>query len=219
MLAIVVLAGDLDPPLRLGEWRRQAGLVVAADGGAQRALALGLSPDVIVGDMDSLDGETLAQLQAAGAQVEVYPRAKDATDGELAVRAALDRGAAALVICCALGGRLDQTLGNLFMLATPQLAGAAVLASGGVEVKLVSGEAAFEGTAGDTLSLLPLGEDALGVTTEGLEYPLRDEPLRAGLARGMSNVFTGARARVVVATGKVLAVHTRQTDASMGGEE
>ncbi|MHB0878869.1 MAG: thiamine diphosphokinase [Anaerolineae bacterium] len=214
MLAIVVLAGVADPPVRLEDWRRRAGLIVAADGGAERALTMGLVPDVVVGDMDSIAPATLAQLQERDATVEVYPRAKDETDAELAVRAALARGARELVILCALGGRLDHSLANILMLDAPDLEGRALLASGAVEVRLIRGDTHFEGAPGDLLSLLPLGDGVVRVRTVDLAYPLIDEPLPAGCARGVSNVFLTERATVRLGGGKLLAIHTRRIGAA-----
>jgi thiamine pyrophosphokinase len=113
------------------------------------------------------------------------------------------------VILCALGGRTDHLLANVFMLAAPGLEGRAMLASGDTEITLVAGERAFAGRPGDTLSLLPLGDAATGIWTEGLRYPLRGETLPRGYARGVSNVFVGETARVTVEGGRLVAVHTR----------
>ena len=214
MLAIVVLGGELEPPVRLEEWRRQACLVVAADGGAQRALDMGLMPDVVIGDMDSLEPSALVRLRSQGAAAEVHPQGKDETDAELAVRAALARGATELVILCALGGQLDHTLANVLMLGAPGLEGRAVLASGSVEVRLIRSDTEFAGSPGDMISLLPLGDPVVGVRTEGLAYPLLDEQLPAGFARGVSNVFLGERATVRLRDGALLAIHTRRTESA-----
>ena len=209
VLAIVVAHGDCDPPLRLHEWQARADLVFAADGGACHALALGLRPHLVIGDMDSLAPETRAELARLGASVEQHASDKDETDLELAVRAALERGASEVVILCALGGRADHLLANVMLLAAPQLEGRALLASGDTEISLVTKELALSGRPGDLLSLLPLGGDVSGIWTEGLAYPLRGETLSCGLARGVSNVFLGERATVRVASGRLLATHIR----------
>ncbi|MGQ9554004.1 MAG: thiamine diphosphokinase [Anaerolineae bacterium] len=209
MLAIVVVGGAYEPPKRLAEWRQRAGLVVAADGGARHALAMGLKLDLVVGDFDSLLPAEREQLQALGASFEVYRCDKDETDAELAIRAALARGADEVVILCALGGRADHALANVFLLAVPDLQERAILASGDTEVRLVSTEACFIGARGDSLSLLPFGTDVSSIWTDGLAYPLKGETLPLGYARGVSNVFIGREARVRIGDGRLLAIHIR----------
>jgi len=113
-------------------------------------------------------------------------------------------------IISGIGDRIDQSLGNLYLMALPALAG--------MDVRLVArnqqtwlmrpGLNPVDGAPGDTLSLLPVGGDAVGVRTDGLYYPLRDETLRFGPARGMSNVLTSPRAQVTLASGLLLAIHT-----------
>lgn len=212
MLAIVVAGGDYAPPMRLGQWRRRAGLVVAADGGAERALALGLTPDVIVGDMDSVDPATRQRLEALGATVRLHRPDKDETDTELAVMEALDRGADEVVILCALGGRVDHALANVLLLALPELGDRGLIADAASEVRLVTTEVTFDGAVGDLLSLLPLSGTVEGISTEGLLYPLAEATLELGRARGVSNVFTRPEARVSLRHGRLLAIHTRLTD-------
>jgi thiamine pyrophosphokinase len=89
----------------------------------------------------------------------------------------------------------------------------AVLLDGATRVRLLGATAApaevrLEGAPGDLVSLFPFGVDAVGVTTTGLAYPLRDEPLRSGPARGLSNVRSGPQARVALRAGRLLIVET-----------
>jgi thiamine pyrophosphokinase len=209
VLGLVVSGGDYDPPRRLAEWASRAQVIVAADSGAEHALRMGLKVDVVVGDLDSLAGAACERLQAEGTTFLRHRPDKDETDTELALRAALDRGCDEVVLLCALGGRLDHALANVFLLAVPELDERSLVASGGTEVRLIRRSARFEGAKGDLLTLLPFGVDAVGITTVGLEYPLRAETLPVGLARGVSNVFEGAQAEVSLQAGALLAVHIR----------
>jgi len=210
VLAIIVLGGDYDPPVRLDTWRSRAEIVIAADGGAVNALNMGIIPDLAVGDFDSLPFSERQRLDELGIQVETHPRQKDETDAELAIRAALARGADELVVLCPFGGRIDHTLANVLLLAHPDVAGRTIMAAGRAEIVLIRDEASFFGKPGDLLSLLPLGSAATGIHTQGLQYQLDGDTLQSGFARGMSNVFTAQRAAVVVQTGQLLAIHTRQ---------
>ena len=216
-----ILVGDGDVPARAAldaawpGWDADADLVVAADGGATKARAAGLAPDLVVGDGDSLGPDGVAAIRAAGIPVELAAIEKDESDLELAVAAAVVRRATRLTILGALGGaRFDHALANAWLLAHPALAGrVAVLLDDATRVRLLDATAApaevrLAGKPGDLVSLFPFGVDAVGVTTTGLAYPLRDEPLRSGPARGLSNVRSGPDARVALRAGRLLIVET-----------
>jgi len=181
-----------------------------ADGGARAALSLGLRPDVVVGDLDSLDDAQQAQLAALGCRLAVYPVAKDWTDLELALKLAMEEGATEVVILGALGGRLDQELANIMLLLLPELDNISVrIVDERQEMFVTRTEATIAGQPGDIVSLIPWGGDVMGIITEGLMYPLRDEPLLAGPARGISNVMMGQVARVTLRSGALLVIHAR----------
>jgi thiamine pyrophosphokinase len=216
-----VLVGDGDVPSRADldagwpGWDEGAALVIAADGGAPKAGAAGLHLDLVVGDADSLDPDGLAAIRAAGIPLELAATGKDESDLELAVLAAVARGATRLTILGALGGpRFDHALANAWLLAHPVLAGRpAVLLDARTRVRLLDAAATpasvtLAGRPGDLVSLFPLGPEATGIVTDGLAYPLRDEALRAGPARGLSNVRSGPEARVSLRSGRLLVVET-----------
>jgi thiamine pyrophosphokinase len=211
MKGVIVANGPmLEPPLTALA-ARLADLVVCVDGGARQALALGLRPDVVVGDMDSMEPALRERLEEEGVQLVGYPCRKDETDLELAVKYALAKGATELILLAALGGRIDHTLANLMLLASPDLGEVRVrIIEGNQELFLVKKEAVIEGMPGDTVSLLPLTADAVGIYTEGLEYPLQDGVLKFGAARGVSNVLLASKGRVRLADGLLLVVHHHQ---------
>jgi thiamine pyrophosphokinase len=185
-----------------------ADLLIAADGGGNTLYAAGVVPHIIVGDLDSLGAAAEAAFRAAGAEVRRFPAEKDETDLELALLLAVERGAGQIDILGALGGRWDQALANVAMLALPELAGIRVrLLDVDQEAFLVRGEAAIAGAEGDTVSLLPLGGAAHGITTGGLYYPLDGATLRFERSRGVSNVITSSPASVSVREGLLLVVH------------
>lgn len=218
--AIVLLGGDLprrnDLDATWPGWDRDAAFVVAADGGARAAEPLGLTLDLIVSDADTLTSAELAAFAERGIGVRVVPAAKDATDAELAVEAALEAGATALTLVGALGGaRLDHELANLALLALEELGPLeATVVDGTTRVRLVSAPGpgggpvrlALDGRSGDLVSLVPFGEDVLGVTTIGLAWTLVEASLRLGTSRGVSNVRSGPAAAVSVRSGRLLVV-------------
>lgn len=210
--ALVFANGDLDdgPAVQAALAAAPGAWVVAADGGARLALSCGRVPQVVVGDMDSLTAGELDDLRARGAALERHPAAKDETDLELALVVAARHDAAWIRILGATGQRLDQTLANVSLLALPDLTGRDVrLVAGSQTTRLIGpGEHALDGAPGDTISLIPLAGDALDVRTVGMLYPLRGERLGFGPARGLSNVIAESGARVALAVGSLLVIHT-----------
>jgi len=189
----------------------RADLLIAADGGARHALALGLTPHVLIGDLDSLDADQQTRLRAAGTRFIVHPPAKDETDLELALLYAVEQDADPIVVLGALGGRLDQMLANVLLLTMPALAGRDVrIVDGPQAAFVVRDEATLAGRPGDTVSLIPLGGAAHGVATDGLLYALNDGSLPFGPALGVSNQMTTDRAHVRVRDGLLLCVHIRR---------
>jgi thiamine pyrophosphokinase len=187
-------------------------LVIAVDGGTRHAWEVGVDPQCIIGDLDSLTPAEQERLRSSAAQISSFPPRKDETDLELALLRAASEGAESIVVLAALGGRLDQTIANLLLLALPELDGIDVRVVEGQQVAfLIRHEALIEGQPGDTVSLIPLGGDAVGVTTDGLEWRLDDDTLRFGPARGVSNVLTAERASVGVRQGLLLCVVTHAT--------
>ncbi len=221
---VLIIAFVDDPPRahRLHDYAHQAvragAILIAADSGGQTALEWGLQPTWLVGDMDSIDPASLKILTATpGLNVRQSPVEKDETDLELALYLALDLGARDITILGGLGGRLDHTLGNLYLLASPRLAESGVkvrFLAEHEEVLLLRGGETNElpGQVGDLLSLVPLTAAATGIHTAGLYYPLRGEALYLGPSRGISNLFTAPVARVTFAEGLILAVHTFAND-------
>lgn len=184
--------------------------IVAADGGARAALYFGYLPHLVIGDLDSLSAVEIQNLTARGVELRRYPPEKDETDLELALRYAAEQRADHVRIVGGIGDRLDQTLANMYLLALPELTGLDVtFVAGKQEIWLLhSGTHTIEGSPGDTLSLIPLGGAVEGVSTDGLYYPLRDETLAFGPARGVSNVMQHDQAQVSLREGVLLVIHT-----------
>ena len=182
-------------------------LVVAADSGLAGARRLGLAPGLIVGDMDSVGAAALAEAEAAGVPVERHPADKDATDLDLAIDAALARGAGQLVVVTGAGDRLDHALAVALSLAGPRLASLPVEAwIGPAHLWVVRDRLTLEAPPGTLVTLLPAHGPARGVRTTGLRYPLAGEDLDAGTTRGVSNELAAPRATVEVRVGVLLVV-------------
>ncbi len=208
VVAVVLAGGDpVDPGLRA--MLPADALVVAADSGARQAGRLGLRVDHLVGDLDSLSGAETAATAAAGATVERHPTAKDRTDLDLAMAAAVERGARRLVVVGGHGGRLDHQAGNLLLLASPawaQVEVDALMGTARVHIVRAGTPRTIHGEPGELVSLLPVHGPARGVRTTGLAWALDGSDLVAGTSRGVSNVFTQANATIATESGVVLAI-------------
>jgi thiamine pyrophosphokinase len=200
---VVVVASGQGPAVAVPAARA----VVAADGGLDRAAALGLDVDVVVGDLDSVSPEALEQAGARGVRVVRHPAAKDATDLELALDEAVALGATRVLVVASDSGRLDHLLASLLLLGAERYATLELDALvGSALVHVIRGGRVLRGTAGELVTLLALAGPAVGVTTDGLEYPLSGETLDPGSSRGVSNVFSGTEVQITVREGVLLAV-------------
>jgi thiamine pyrophosphokinase len=189
----------------------QADLLIAVDGGGNALAAAGRVPQLVVGDLDSLTEAARQQFAAAGAEICRYPVAKDETDLELALLLAVKRAATSIDILGAFGGRWDQSLSNVALLALPELAGIDVrLRELDQTAWLVRDTSLIRGRIGDTVSLLPFGGPAHGITTQGLRWELQEASLPFERSRGVSNVLEAAEARLRLSAGMLLIIHQHE---------
>lgn len=208
--AVVVLAGEApaaDEAARLRQLLSgpERPLLLAADGGADHLAALGLLPDLLLGDGDSLRGN-FPEVERISFQAE-----KDFSDGEAALAYALRHTTGRVLLLGALGGRLDHLLFNIQLpLGQPGGVERVLLSGPGMEAAYSRGHARVEGQAGDSLSLVPLSEKVEGICLQGLYYPLENYDLYPGSSRTLSNVLTGTQAWVLHRSGLLLLVHYTQ---------
>jgi len=205
--AAIFLNGAPDPPDLLRRVAARADLVVAADGGARYALDAGIIPDLVVGDMDSL-GE-VRELEERGVALERHPLRKDKMDGHLAVMAVRDRGATAVDLLCAAGGRFSALFAvPHILLASERMGlGATMIAGWGRAFVLEAGSRLVAGETRDSVSVFPFTGSAIGVTLEGFAYPLEDARLEVGDTLGFHNELIGEEGRVSVREGALLVIH------------
>lgn len=179
------------------------------DGGLRHADAIGVVPDFIIGDFDSIAPELLEKYEKTGVSFVKFPPEKDFTDLELALRMAIDEGAEEIIILGALGGRVDHELANINLLyiALKNNVRARIM-SEAQSICLMDGDIDIVGREGDLVTLLPFGGEAVGITTRGLTYPLKNETLGVGESRGVSNVMLGERAHVAVEKGMLVVIYS-----------
>jgi thiamine pyrophosphokinase len=215
--AVIFLNGNIPDPGLIRPLIGPGDTLLAADGGTRHILKLNLDPSIVIGDLDSLSDEDRQHLKALGTKIICHPRDKNKTDFELTLDYAVEAGFRKILVIAALGGRLDMTLGNLSLLATPSLADLDIRMDDGVEETFFTRSSCqITGDIGDIVSLIPWGEEVLGVVTSGLRWPLLDETLYPTQTRGISNELLLENASVSTSTGLLLIVHKRTRYSNSG---
>jgi thiamine pyrophosphokinase len=209
---IIFANGELPDADKAKSLLQKDDYIICADGGTRHALALGVRPDLIVGDLDSAERETLQKFRADGVEVELYPRDKNETDLELALQRAVELNPKEIVVIAALGGRLDQTLANIGLLTSPRLSAFNVRLDDGLEeIFLCRDHVQVYGSSGDTVSLLPWQGAVSEVQTTNLKWVLQKETLFPDKTRGISNELAADTASISIGSGLLLIVHRRQS--------
>ncbi len=203
---IIFANGDLPDPDKAHALLRESDFIIAADGGTRHALALGLTPNIIIGDLDSLNVERLT----FNAEIIQSPADKNETDLELAIQHALTLNPEQIIILAALGGRLDQTLGNIALVSNVQRSTSNVRLDDGIEeVFFCRDECKINGTVGDLVSLIPWQGEVTGIVTTGLKWRLQDDTLYPQKTRGISNEMMNDTATIQIKSGLLLIIHRR----------
>jgi thiamine pyrophosphokinase len=212
MQAVIIANGKMEKPEFLSTYLNSSSWIIAADGGTYNCISLGLRPNVIIGDLDSLKDEELTSYREAGTEIIAYPKHKDETDLELALQYALKIGITDLLIIGGLGARWDMSIANIMVLAHPMYTDLNIrLLDGHQEIRLLKAgdRTIIHGQPGEAISLIPLAGDVLGISTRGLEYPLNNETLQFGSARGVSNVFILEQAEIFFSQGLLCCITNR----------
>jgi thiamine pyrophosphokinase len=186
--------------------------VIAADGGASSCLLLGIIPQVVIGDFDSLTQDELRILESSSSTLIRYPISKDETDLELALNFAVEEGAAEIYLFGLLGGRWDMSFANIMLLTTERFKNTHFfIFNGDTELFILHGgkKIVFYGTPGDIVSAIPLSNQAKGISNSGLKWLLTEATLLTGSQRGVSNQIVENEVQISLKSGVLLVVHDR----------
>lgn len=189
----------------------QADCIICCDAGMQHTKALGITPDYIVGDFDSVAPEVLEEYRKTGISIRQFPTHKNETDMQLGMLLALELGATEMTLIGGIGSRFDHTLANAHLLLYLLKKGVqAVLLNEKNRVVLIDKEIILHGKAGDLVSTIPLSLQVKGLTLEGLEYPLQNYDLALDDELvAVSNVMLGQTAKVCIADGYLFVIQSR----------
>jgi thiamine pyrophosphokinase len=191
--------------------REQFSMVIAADHGLVAVDRLGITPDYIVGDFDSVPETVLKKYMESSTPIETFPREKDKTDTQIAIESALLHKATSIVLVGATGSRLDHTMANIHLLLLPlQLNIDACIMDeyNKIYLKQESFRIEKQKQHGDYVSLLPFSEEVNGLTLTGFHYPLDGITLTAGSSLGISNEIIEEIATVEFVKGTLLVIES-----------
>lgn len=210
MTAIIVSNADIIDYNFYKKYFDSSAYVICADGGIRHVKKLGVKPDVLLGDFDSIKSSDLEKYENAGVKIYRFPVKKDMTDTEIAVKFAVERGYRSIVIIGALGTRCDHSLSNIFILKTLLERGIdGVIVDEHNEIRLIKDKIVMKKEKDVRVSLLPLTRQVEGVTTKGLTYPLNNATIRQGSSWGVSNEFAQDTAEVSVSEGLLFVIKSR----------
>lgn len=207
MRALVFANGDPPSADLAAEFAAGADLVVAADGGAAAALAAGIHPAAVVGDLDSITDDVRAALPNAAFIRQTHP---DFTDLQKAIEYCIESGATAVDVLGAAGGRSDHALANLSVLFLYRAQCNVRVIDDLFVIEAVSGPVIVEAPPGTIVSLVAIGL-CQGVTTTGMRWDLTDHTLAFG-PHGVHNEVAVSPATVAVGTGDLLLFRGRRIE-------
>jgi thiamine pyrophosphokinase len=210
MKSVVISHGLIEDLKFLENILRSSDLIICADGGAEYVIKCGLTPDALIGDLDSIDEELLKKIENTKCKVRKYPRNKDYTDTQLAIDYAIKMGTKELIMVGSVGDRIDHSLANIFLLTKliKKNINACIINEKNtiyITEKLIT----LTGCLGDIVSLIPVGGDVKGIYTEGLEYKLTGQDITMGDPIGISNIFVNENVEIRVESGLLLVIKSR----------
>ncbi len=181
--------------------------LICADGGARHAQDLGVKPQLIVGDLDTLTSQEVEEFRKMGVPIDQYPSEKDYTDTHIALLKAIELGYQDITLLACLGGRCDHTIANIMLLALPEALQVKIrIVDEQQELFIVRNRAEVKGQKGEIISLFPLSNRVTGIKTEGLKYQVPHGTFHLGIPIGISNCFTQEKAVINVEEGLLLVI-------------
>lgn len=208
MRSIILANGEYGDLRAYPEVLKDSDLILCADGGANYAYQLGLIPDCIIGDLDSIKAEVKCYYERQGVEFKKYPARKDCTDVQLALELAAQQKTEEIIMLGSLGKRLDHTLANIYACINLVLQGIKISHyTPECWVYTTNREITIEGCPGDIVSVLALSDEVLGVSETGFEYSLNDSVMRNSQPYAVSNVLSGHKGTITVQSGVLAVIH------------
>lgn len=209
MKAVIFANADIEDYSFCGEYIKDA-VIISCDGGMRHTMRLGITPDYIVGDFDSVQPEVLNYYKNMNIELKQVPCRKDETDMELGINHAVELGANDITLIGGIGSRLDHTLANIFQLIKLERLGIkGRLVNEKNIITLCTSREDIYGKKGDIVSFIPITDIVTGVSNKGLEYPLNNAVMHMDSPMGVSNVMKGNHAEYSFESGMALIIKAK----------
>lgn len=210
--AVIFINGNLSDLKQAKKIITKNDFLICADGGVKHAMKLGLTPQTIIGDFDSITPTMQKKLVKIDIGLIKHPKKKDETDFELAIQLALKMKFTDILIFGILGDRIDHFLANIFLIAKTQSVNRRIkikIIEGDKEIFILNKKVEINGKIGDEVSIIPVSDKLENIMTDGLEYKLKNENLLFGTTRGISNVMTKTSVKITAANGLAVIEHNQ----------
>lgn len=198
---VVIANGPIEDIKIFESLLRDADTIICADGGLNHLEAIGIKPDVVLGDFDSIDLALKTRYEQMSVTFHTFPKRKDATDSELAIDYAVKTEPGEIFLLGMTGKRLDHGLTNLHLLKRIPKEIKACILDNYNKIYYCESDFHYRGEIGENLSIIPISDEVTGIITEGLDYPLKDETLRFDSSRGVSNVLSETEIKIETTAG------------------
>ncbi len=205
--ALIIVNGEINDYDYYKNYINDDDFIICADGGIKHLNAIGVTPDVFVGDFDSSSPDQLI----GDVEIQKHNPIKNYTDTKLAIDIAFEKGYGNIEILGGLGGRVDHLLANVFLLKyIHENGGVGKIVDEKNMVMLLTDTITLNKENNSFVSLVPLTPTVEGITNKGLIYPLNDFCMRFGSTRGISNEFADDSAEITIKKGEALVIISKE---------
>ncbi len=209
MKTVIIGSGEIYDYSFCLEILKSADRIICADGGTRHAVNMRLTPDIIIGDMDSSAGRYIEYFGSKGVEIIRYSKEKDKTDTHICVEFAL-AFSSEIILLGATGSRIDHMLANISLLRLGLEKNIPIsLVDNNNNITMISTAIVLKGSRGDLFSLIPFTEKVEGITTKGAHYELEDAVMELGDPYGVSNYFEGETVSISIKKGYLLVIRSR----------
>lgn len=209
MKAAIICNGFIGNYESCKEHLKKVDAVICADGGTRHAYKLGITPDIIIGDLDSSGSEYIEHFKSKAVPIIKYSSHKDKTDTHICLEYAMEKYDE-IILLGASGSRLDHTLGNISILRLAADQGkTAWMMDENNALTIIKDRIRLEGSKGDILSLLPLSSRVEGITIKGVSYPLENAVMEIGNPYGVSNQFENEVVELSIQSGYLIVIKSK----------
>lgn len=210
MKALVISGGKPPSQELIYEELKDSSLLIAVDSGANVLYNLGIAPDLILGDFDSIDKEVLEYFKAKDADIVKYPPEKDFTDSEIAINLLIERNYHEIVLLGCTGSRMDHFLGNLGLLKKCLLCKVkATIKDDNNSIFITDRPLILKGKPKQIISFQAFGEEVSDFTIKNARYPLNNYNLKIGDPLTVSNEFIEGPMTIEFEKGYVLVIYAK----------